>query len=270
MRSFFLTAILLFSCATNTSASTELVIQIDGHQAVFSTDTLLKRADTKSISVPADPAYKKSMQYQAIPLSTLLKEQGVKSTDNLNFVALDGFAAPLSAAIILNAKASQAWLAIEPDKSAWPPLSSAKSTASAGPFYLVWLNPASDGITQEQWPYQIARIEKVASIENRFPMLLPDKSVSASSTIRKGFSVFQKNCMVCHKLNGGGDSSMGPDLNIPHNPTEYFQIAYLKKLIRNPKQVRSWPDSKMPGFDDKTISDPEIDALVDYLRHMKK
>jgi mono/diheme cytochrome c family protein len=270
MRSFILMAAVFFACCTNVNAGTELVIQIDGHQAVFSPDTLLKRADAKSISIPADPAYKKAVQYRAIPFSTLLKEQGVKSTDNLNFVALDGFAAPLPAAIILNAKASQAWLAIEPTTSTWPALSATKSNASAGPFYLVWVNPAADGITQEQWPYQIARIEKVASIENRFPMLLPDKSVSETSTIRKGFSVFQKNCMVCHKLNGGGDSSMGPDLNIPHNPTEYFQIAYLKKLIRNPKQVRSWPDSKMPGFDDKTISDQEVDALVDYLRHMKK
>lgn len=269
MRNFILIATLLFFCCTNLSAGAELVIQIDGHQAAFSPDTLLKRADAKNISVAADPAYKKAMRYRAIPLSNFLAEHGTKSTDNLNFIALDGFAAPLPAAIILNAKASQAWLAVEPTQHPWPPIST-KSKASAGPFYLVWLNPAADGISQEQWPYQITRIEKVASIEKRFPMLVPDNAVAEGSTIRQGFAVFQKNCLACHKLNGGGDSDLGPDLNIPHNPTEYFQIAYLKKLIRAPKQVRSWPDSKMPGFDAKTISDQELDALVNYLGHMKK
>lgn len=269
MRALILTAILFFSCDTSAIADTNLSIQIDGTKKEFSTDALLKRSDIRTISIPADVAYKKPTQYQALPFSAFLKEQGFNANDNLNFVALDGFTATLPAQLILNAKKSEAWLAIEPDKKHWPAISS-ENKASAGPFYLVWINPEADHISQEQWPYQIARIEKVGPIKQRFPMLVPDKSVPENSAIRKGFAVFQKNCLACHKLNGGGESTVGPDLNVPHNPTEYFQIAYLKKLIRNPKQVRSWPDSKMPSFDEKSISDQELDAVVDYLKHMKK
>jgi mono/diheme cytochrome c family protein len=268
MRNPALMAILLCCFVTNASVAADLQIRIGGHQNTYSTGKLLERADAKPVNIALDPAYRKPMQYRAIPLASLLVELGIKPADDLSFVALDGFSAALPAAMILNSGKAEAWLAIETGDNAWPPLNS-RSKASAGPFYLVWTNPEAKGITQEQWPFQIARIEKVDSIEKRFPMLLPGKSVPQGSSIRRGFSVFQKNCLMCHKLNGGGDSNMGPDLNVPHNPTEYFQAAYLKMLIRNPRQVRIWPDSKMPGFDEKTISDEGLDALVDYLTHMK-
>lgn len=260
----------LLSCfVANAGVAAELLTSIDGHQQTFSTDLLLKRPDAKLINVTLDPAYKKPMQYHAIPLSSLLQENGIKTTDDLSFVALDGFSASLPASLIFNSGKSRAWLALETAEDSWPPLN-AKSKATAGPFYLVWTDPQAAGISQEQWPFQIARIEKVEAIEKRFPMLLPDKSVAADSPIRKGFSVFQKNCLVCHKLNGGGDSSLGPDLNIPHSPTQYFEMSFLKMLIRNPGQVRTWPDSKMPGFDEKVISDNELEALLDYLKHKSR
>jgi mono/diheme cytochrome c family protein len=268
MRNFALTALLLSCLVTPASIAADLLIKSDNHQQAFGSEKLLTRTDVKPVDIPLDPAYKKPMHYRAVPLASLLQEQGINPADDLNFVALDGFTATLPAAMILNSGKSEALLAIENSVDAWPPLSD-KSKATAGPFYLVWKNPEANGITQEQWPFQIARIEKVDSIAKRFPMLPPNKSIPENSDIRKGFIVFQKNCLVCHTLNGGGDGTMGPDLNVPHNPTEYFQAAFLKMLIRNPKQVRAWPDSKMPGFDEKTISDVEIEQLIGYLRHMK-
>jgi mono/diheme cytochrome c family protein len=268
MRNFALMTILLSCLVTHASIAADLLIKIDDHQQTFGSEKLLTRADTKPVDIALDPAYKKPMHYRAIPLATLLQEQGIKPTDDVNFVALDGFTATLPAAMILNAGKSQAWLAIENSADAWPALSS-KSKATAGPFYLVWINPEANRITQEQWPFQIARIEQVDSIANRFPMLVPTRNVPENSDIRKGFVVFQKNCLVCHRINGGGDGTMGPDLNIPRNPTAYFQPQFLKMLIRNPKQVRSWPDSKMPGFDEKTISNEEIDELIAYLGHIR-
>jgi mono/diheme cytochrome c family protein len=262
-----LIAITLACFVTNTSMAANLLMKIDGHQQAISADVLLKRPDAKLVDIALDPAYKKPMHYHAIPLASFLQENGIKTTDDLSFVALDGFSASLPASLIFNSGKSRAWLAVETANDSWPPLNE-KSKATTGPFYLVWTNPEAAGISQEQWPFQIARIEKVEALEKRFPMLLPDKSVAANSPIRQGFSVFQKNCLVCHKLNGGGDSSLGPDLNIPHNPTEYFQASFLKQLIRNPRQVRTWPDSKMPGFDEKVISDGELDVLVEYLKHM--
>ena len=63
---------------------------------------------------------------------------------------------------------------------------------------------------------------------------------------------------------------MGPDLNMPHNPTEYFQPGYLRKLIRDPQSLRQWPQAKMPGFTESVLSEQELDALLAYLGHMAK
>jgi len=46
--------------------------------------------------------------------------------------------------------------------------------------------------------------------------------------------------MVCYTLNGAGNAHVGPDLNLPQNPTEYLVPAALRQLIRNPASVRSW------------------------------
>ncbi|VXC66123.1 Cytochrome c, mono-and diheme variants (fragment) [Pseudomonas sp. 8Z] len=57
--------------------------------------------------------------------------------------------------------------------------------------------------------------------------------------------------MVCHRLNGAGDAELGPDLNIPHSPTEYFGGDFLRQYIRAPQSLRRWPQARMPGFSEK-------------------
>jgi hypothetical protein len=54
--------------------------------------------------------------------------------------------------------------------AAWPPLKP-EGGASAGAVLLVWLNPERARITPEQWPYQVARIEAVAPLAKRYPMI---------------------------------------------------------------------------------------------------
>ena len=99
-------------------------------------------------------------------------------------------------------------------------------------------------------------------------MLLPAARVAPNHPIRAGFAVFQKQCMPCHTLNGGGDSAMGPDLNVPYNPTEYLRPEALRRLIRDPQSLRRWPEGKMPAFDAKALPDHELAELLAYLRHM--
>lgn len=261
----FMTAFLPFSTMADEA---QLILKRDGHSVQFGASALLQRKDVRQISVVDDVAYKKNMQYLAIPLKTLLSEQHFSPEKTLNFLAMDGFAAPIPASLVLKDKEkSQAWLAVEEVGSPWPPLSN-NGKASAGPFYLVWLNPQDGNIKQEQWPYQIASIEEISLPEQRFPMIQPDNALPAGNPVWIGFSVYKTHCLACHKMNGGGDGTIGPDLNRPENPTRYFQEKYLKRLIRNPAQVRSWPDSKMPSFDNKAISESELDALVLYLEHM--
>ena len=61
---------------------------------------------------------------------------------------------------------------------------------------------------------------------------------------------------------------MGPDLNLPLNPTEYLKESVLPRYIRNPKSIRSWEGSKMPGFGPETLSDEGIANVVAYLQEM--
>jgi mono/diheme cytochrome c family protein len=157
------------------------------------------------------------------------------------------------------------WLAIEPHDEAWP--KTAQGT-DIGPFYLVWTKPDASGVMSEQWPYQIEAIRVVASRAVKWPQLAVDERVPLNSPIRRGQMLFVTQCMVCHRMDGAGDASVGPDLNRPHNPTEYFQPWALKAYIRDPKSIRTWSGMRMPGFDKTLINDADLDAIVAYLGYM--
>jgi mono/diheme cytochrome c family protein len=82
--------------------------------------------------------------------------------------------------------------------------------------------------------------------------------------------VFKRTCFACHTLNGEGDSKLGPDLNIPHNPTEYLRADLLRAFVRDPQSLRHWPQAQMPPFPASTLSDADLDAVLDYLRYMAR
>jgi mono/diheme cytochrome c family protein len=86
--------------------------------------------------------------------------------------------------------------------------------------------------------------------------------------VNQGFTLFQKNCLACHRLNGAGNGQVGPDLNLPFNPTEYFREGYLQRYIRDPQSLRHWPQGKMPGFSASVLPDHELQLLIGYLQHM--
>jgi mono/diheme cytochrome c family protein len=245
-------------------SAAQLHLDLGANARQWSSADLLAHPQAQDISIEQDVAYKRPMHYRAVPLATLL--QGVSASDHLQAVALDGFAAEMPAAALLQQGPARAWLAVEDPAEPWPALGQGKP--SAGPFYLVWTTPQASGIGPEQWPFQISSIRRLASVEQRFPALLPDPQVPANSPVRQGFALFQQHCLACHRLNGAGDAQLGPDLNMPHNPTEYFQPGYLRQLIRNPQSLRQWPQAKMPGFAESVLSEPELDALLAYLGHM--
>lgn len=258
MHSPLLTALLLLTALPLPAA--ELLLEINGQQTRHSSGQLLKQAQT--IRIPADVAYQRTMTYRAVPVASLLP--GVSAGDQLQAVASDGFAAELPAAPLLNREGARAWIAIEDPAQPWPPLSSSKP--SAGPFYLVWTDPQAGQIGPEQWPFQLVSLRQVQSLAQRFPALLP--ASNASAEIQAGFAQFQKHCLACHRLNGAGDSAFGPDLNIPHNPSEYFNADYLPRYIRDPQSLRRWPQARMPGFSQQAFGDSELQQLLAYLRHM--
>ncbi|QWT21747.1 cytochrome c [Bacillus sp. NP157] len=256
-----LLAFLLLATASLAQAAN---LSVDaGHGAsVLTTRQLLARPDVRTIEVPADVSYKRAMRYRAVPLKALL--DSVAATAHLQFTALDGFSAEIPAALVVDGHGAEAWLAIE--DSPWPALGDGKP--SAGPFYLVWLHPEAGKVGPEQWPYQVASIRVLADPASRFPLMRPAAALPADSPVNRGFVVFQRNCISCHTLNGQGDAKLGPDLNIPHSPTEYLREGMLRTLVRNPQDLRHWPQAKMPGFNASVISDGDLDDLEAYLKHM--
>lgn len=258
-------ALLLALGCTAMAAAAEpnLTVTVAGHATTYAPASLLGMPAATTVKVPNDVAYKRDMSFRAVPVASLLG--GVAPDDTLRFVASDGFVATIPASLLLPRSGAIAYLAVEPADAPWPPLKP-DSPASAGPFYLVWLNPERGGITPEQWPYQVARIEDVPPLLKRYPMLAP--AASAHDAVRRGYAVFEKNCSVCHTLNLGGDATVGPDLNVPYNPTEYMRVDALRRLIRNPQSLRRWPAAKMPAFETKLLSDRDLTDLLAYLRHM--
>ncbi len=246
------------------ASAAQLTLELDHTSKTWQTDDLLTHPQVQTVQIVDDVSYKRTMSYRAVPLASLLP--GLKPESHLQAIALDGFAAELTAAPLLETRGARAWLAVEDPAQPWPALAEGKP--SAGPFYLVWTNPQAGHISPEQWPFQISRIKQLKTVAERFPALLPDPKLAANDPINQGFAVFQKNCLACHRLNGASDAQVGPDLNIPYNPTEYFGADFLKRYIRDPQSLRHWPQAKMPAFAASVLPDSELDLLVGYLKHM--
>lgn len=246
-----------------------LTVSIGGAERRLERDALLARSDAVTVEIPRDVAYGGApMRYRAVPLASLIGSEQLPPDSLLEGVASDGFVAQLPVDLCLRSgeDGAVAFLAVEEPGRPWPNLPGKQ--VSPGPFYLVWVRPEASGVRSEQWPYQLARIAAVDGPAKRWPQLAVDAAVPVDSPIRTGQALFATQCLSCHTLNGAGSANMGPDLNRPMNPTEYLTPAGLKRLIRDPKSVRTWPNQVMPGFDATMLSDGEIDRIVAYLAHM--
>ncbi|WP_158886197.1 cytochrome c [Rhodanobacter sp. L36] len=257
---------LLLFCVTWPVFAARLNVDLGHGARSYTTAELLARPDVRTVTIPADIAFKRSMRYRALPLRVLLTD--LEPTTHVQFVGADGFATEIDGRLLLKTGGAQAWLAIEDPSQPWPALE--RGEGHAGPFYLVWTDPSSSHIGSEQWPYQVEAIRALRAVDNRFPSIVPDATVPADSDIRHGFAAFQRTCFACHTLNGQGDVKLGPDLNIPHNPTEYLRDDLLRAFIRDPQTLRHWPQAKMHGLDKNTLPDADLDAVLAYLRYMEK
>lgn len=262
-----LLACVLFSlCLPGLAHAAELRIDLGHGAKVWTTAQLLARKDAQDVAIPDDVAFRRAMRYRVVPLRSLLP--GLRPGQHLQFVASDGFVAEIPADVILNKQGSKPWIAVEDPAQPWPAL--AEKPNGAGPFYLVWTDPQAAHISTEQWPFELSSIRALRGVDARFPAIVPDSSLPSDSSVRRGFAVFKRTCFACHTLNGEGDSKLGPDLNIPHNPTEYLRADLLRAFVRDPQSLRRWPQAQMPPFPSKTLSDADLDAVLDYLRYMTK
>ena len=262
-----LLGLILFGSA-GLAHSANLAITVEGWEATFTTKELLEHPDTRSITIPDDPLYERDIRYQALPLSRLLDDVPLPPDGEMEMVASDGFASLIPIRLLPGAagEGAEAWIAVESPGDPWPALENNKGRT--GPFYLVWLNPEQSAIRSEQWPYALAMIRLVAPAEERWPQIAVDPGLPADDPRREGQRLFVVQCLACHRLNGAGTATMGPDLNRPVSVTSYFTGQGLRKLIRDPASLRSWPEMRMPGFSQTALSDREVDRIIAYLKHM--
>jgi len=235
----------------------------------YTASELLKRPEVETIKVKHDPAYGgREMQYQAIAVRTLFEEAALHDDEVVQFRCRDGFVASISKDRITQKGdgRSVAYLAIEDPKSKWPDLPVKGASGTAGPFYLVWVRPELSGILQEEWPYQVVAFEIKGKLRNLYPGIFP--KVSEDAHVARGLKLFQQTCFACHTVNHQGPSQVGPDLNLPLNPTEYLKDSILPRYIRDPKAIRSWEGSKMPGFGPEVLSNEDVGNIVAYLKEM--
>ena len=242
-----------------------LTLSFGGDPRSFTAAELLARPDAATLPIPADVAYGRPMTFRAVPLLALMGAAADPAFDTVEARASDGFVSQLPRALIGKGASggSVAWIAVEEPSTPWPSLRD--KPASAGPFYLVWEHPERSGVGSEQWPYQIAALTGVESPAHRWPQMAVDASLPVDARARHGQEVFTVQCMPCHRMKGAGESEVGPDLGSPMNPTQYFTADGLRRLIRNPKSVRTWPQQMMPAFDAEKLPDADLDAVIAYL-----
>ena len=255
-----------FSAAAQADAG--LAIDIGDTHLQLSRQELLQRHDLRQIVIETGDEYLTPMTYAAIPLASLLAGSRIPVDSVIETVAADGFVAQLPLDLVRNTDPGKAvaYLAVEDPRQPWPPLPGNK--VNPGPYRLVWLGKGVANIRSEQWPYQVIRLEAKEAPAKRWPGLAVAASVPATDPIRAGQALFVTQCLTCHRLNGAGSADVGPDLNLPMNPTEYFKAAALHLYIRDPASVRHWPGQRMPAFDKSALSDLEIDNIIAYLQHM--
>jgi mono/diheme cytochrome c family protein len=246
------------------SAPPALIVSAGGVTQQYTSEELLARHDSQTLTVSNDPAYGGASSYRAVPLRALLAALPPDIGDTIQARATDGFVAEIPRMLIDGMAAP--WIAVEDPAHPWPHLQG--KTVSAGPFYLVWQDSERARISPEQWAYALAALTVVPSPAQRWPAIAVDASVPDGAPARRGQKAFIANCLPCHRLAGRGEGIVGPDLLHPMPATEYFTETGLRALIRNPAAVRSWPGQQMPGFGAVTLGDDEVDAIIAYLHFL--
>jgi mono/diheme cytochrome c family protein len=217
--------------------------------------------ETVEVSLSDDPAYETDKRLEGWPLDVLLDEFADLPDDPdrwvLQFVATDGYRANLPLDEWSAGEGVVAFRDLDaPDGERWSTFQHGNSETTPAPFYIVW--PDADD-HDRPWAYLLAKIGLA-----RADKLWGDAVPTHDESLRDGFAVFRDNCMACHSVNRSG-GSVGPELNVPMNVTEYWRDGHLADYIRHPTSYRA--AAEMPPMDDQ-LSDADMEALLTYLRGM--
>ncbi|MGE0714610.1 MAG: cytochrome c family protein [Alphaproteobacteria bacterium] len=214
-----------------------------------------------------DPVYKKTKRFEGYRLAELLRaawpqvDQWANEGGELVMTASDGYAPSMNLA---HALANKGVIAVrdldQPPGDPWEPFPKGAAMITPAPYYLVWegVDPADPHF---RWPYRLVRLS-VEPFQRRYGAAAPPAGAGARA--ESGYRLFVQNCIACHSLNLIG-GTIGPELNVPKNITEYWSANHLAAFIRDPLSYRA--HSKMPSFGG--LPDGDRAAIIAYLTAMK-
>jgi cytochrome c2 len=211
-----------------------------------------------------DPVYQKKKRYEGYPLKVVMEKYFDTSArqepgEEVVFHTRDGYNPSMPVSEAISGRGVIAVRDLEAQGGAkWIPFVSNGKSSTPGDFYLVWTGEAHSA-QRFPWPYQIESIELV-----RASVFRNAEPTSASASVKKGYDLFRHTCMKCHSINFVG-GTMGGELNVPLNVTEYWKPKELIAFISNPQSVRA--TSKMPKLG---ISSEDALAVSQYLEGMVK
>ena len=220
---------------------------------------------TTVVTTPDDPAYGTEKRFEGWPLDALLAAHADMPDDPTGyvaqFIATDGYRATVPLDELPAGEGVVAFRDLgAPDGRDWASFDHGDQSTTPAPFYLVWPS-ASPSADHRPWSYKLAKIG-IARAEDLWGDAVPPDDAGLDA----GFAVFRAHCMKCHSVNLSG-GSVGPELNVPMNVTEYWKTEQLPQYIRHPSSFRA--DATMPAMEGN-LSEEDMAALLDYLRGMRE
>ncbi|HTM63989.1 MAG TPA: cytochrome c [Gammaproteobacteria bacterium] len=232
----------------------------------YSRSALLSSKKLEMTVIENNRAYpNKKMTLASIKLCEILKLFPIKPEYMVEFIASDGFSVYVPAVKIMtcNNQSAIAYIAIEP-KDKWPVLDNGTNT-TAGPFDVIWLHPEKSYISNEYWAWSVVKIRIHKKIDNELLKLQP---IHANSQVNHGYDIYVSHCAGCHTINHIGKAVIGPDLQDPKTPFDYYPDENrLKKFIRNPQSIRP---GRMSGSGEDFLNESDLDALIAYLKYTSR
>jgi mono/diheme cytochrome c family protein len=254
---------------TEMDAGPKANLQFSRHGLAVATRSLEAMQSEASIQRTRvfEPYEEVEMAFLGIPFASVLDAvygPSWRQEEELLFTCSDGYQPTLPIQRVLDRRA---WLAFDrPGEQGFSVLkfeSGKRRRIELAPFYLIWENLEDLEVRQEGdygWPYQLIAVDLIRA-SDRYPKMTPNEGTSPD--VLAGFSAFRVHCSRCHTINGEG-GSIGPELNIPTNPAEYRDAAWLQKWIDDPATLS--PNTRMPRLNPALANRARtIDHIISYL-----
>lgn len=216
----------------------------------------------KNIFKAKSPLYKKYSTYQGYDFLNLLTEKKIDiyKSDMIIVEAKDGFKINIPSAFVIKYKPFLATRDLElPKNRDWAMAQDGGRAIDGGPYYLMW--PENNKIPKNYWSFGSIKIT-LSSFKEAYGLSVPKNT--SNLRVMQGFQVYQTSCAGCHSVNFSG-GEFAPEMNVPQNFTEYLGVNFIRKYVLQPQNFRA--NAKMPP---QSISSDDIDAVLDYMREMRK